>query len=357
MPNFFSILDNKAAYRRFIALAAKHSSKGCQMYHIGATYMSYMVGNPTIDILILVDDFKNIPIEGRSFSVDFDNKLIGVENDGVFYYIGLLKDGSDLLRYRILTQYINVNPKLKEELVEIKKYGDELAKSSFFDRVMIDAIKWGKRRDEEPLWPDEQHPLPVIGEKVVFLKNFITRSNIEVGDYTYYNDFEDARFFEQNNVLYHYDINNKLIIGKFCSIAHGVQFMMSSSNHQMTGSTYPFAVLSDRWAKLAPPAFPSASHTIVGNDVWIGKGVTIMPGVVIGNGAIIAANATVTKDVPAYHIVGGCPAKVLKPRFDDSAIEFYQNLKWWDWPIEKIESCMRAIVDGDVEALKNFTRI
>lgn len=185
---------------------------------------------------------------------------------------------------------------------------------------------------------DEKFPLENY-KRLCFLKNIITKPNIIVGDYTYYDDFEDAQNFEKN-VKYHYEfIGDKLIIGKFCMIASGVTFIMNGANHKMDGITaYPFNIFGKDWERITPKIseLPYKGDTIIGNDVWIGANVTIMPGVKISNGAIIATNATVTKDVEPYTIVGGNPAMVLKKRFSDEKIKELLELKWWDWDIAKI---------------------
>ena len=159
--------------------------------------------------------------------------------------------------------------------------------------------------------------------KLCFLKNIIKNPNIIVGDYTYYDDFEDVYNFEKN-VKYHFDfIGDKLIIGKFCMIASGVSFIMNGGNHLTNAvSAYPFAIFGDAWQDaMNGKAYPSKGNTSVGNDVWIGHDVTIMPGVTIGDGAIIATKSVVTKDVEPYSIVGGNPAVLIKKRFDDTTIK------------------------------------
>lgn len=162
--------------------------------------------------------------------------------------------------------------------------------------------------------------------QTVYLKNVITRENIEVGDYTIYNDFyNDPRDFEKNNVLYHYPINNdKLIIGKFCSIACNAKFLMTSGNHSMkSNSTYTFPIFYEEW-KLdinhITDAWDNKGNIIIGNDVWIGYDSIIMSGIHIGDGAIIGTRAVVTNDVPPYSIVGGVPAKIIKKRFNNDTI-------------------------------------
>lgn len=196
-------------------------------------------------------------------------------------------------------------------------------------------------------------------KQIVYLKDVITKPNIEVGDYTIYNDFvHDPRDFEKNNVLYHYPINgDKLIIGKFCSIACGAKFMFTSGNHsQKSLSTYTFPIFFDEWGldvKNIRDAWDNKGDIVIGNDVWIGYEAVIMSGVKIGDGAIIGTRAVVTKDVPPYTIVGGVPAKLIRRRFDDETIEKLLALRWWNWDDEKIKRNIAAIQSGDVAALES----
>lgn len=188
--------------------------------------------------------------------------------------------------------------------------------------------------------------------QTVYLKDVITNPNIEVGEYTMYNDFvNDPREFEKNNVLYHYPVNgDKLIIGKFCSIACGAKFLFTSANHKMSSlSTYPFPIFYEEWgldAKDIRNAWDNKGDIIIGNDVWIGYEAVIMAGVTIGDGAIIGTRAVVTKDVPPYTIVGGVPAKPIRKRFDDATVERLIKLRWWDWEHEKIAQSIAAIQAG-----------
>lgn len=188
--------------------------------------------------------------------------------------------------------------------------------------------------------------------QTVYLKDVITNPNIEVGEYTMYNDFvNDPREFEKNNVLYHYPINDdKLIIGKFCSIACGAKFLFTSANHKMSSlSTYPFPIFYEEWgldAKDIRNAWDNKGDIIIGNDVWIGYEAVIMAGVTIGDGAIIGTRAVVTNDVPPYTIVGGVPAKPIRKRFDDATVERLIKLRWWDWEHEKIAQSIAAIQAG-----------
>lgn len=185
--------------------------------------------------------------------------------------------------------------------------------------------------------PNKVYPLPNY-KNLCFLNNLISNPNIIVGDYTYYDDFEEVSNFEKN-VKYHFDfIGDKLIIGKFCMIASGVTFIMNGGNHLTEAtSAYPFAIFGGAWQDaMKGKTYPTKGDTIIGNDVWIGHDATIMPGVHIGDGAIIATKAVVTKDVAPYTIVGGNPAIPIKKRFSEVTISKLLQLKWWNWEIEKI---------------------
>jgi virginiamycin A acetyltransferase len=211
--------------------------------------------------------------------------------------------------------------------------------------------------DPASLYPMQQY------RKLIFLKNIITRKNIEVGDYTYYDDHDDPLTFEMN-VLYHFDmLGDKLIIGKFCAIASGVKFIMNGANHEVKPiSTYPFAIFENGWEKVnegfdVATKYPFKGDTIVGNDVWIGNEATIMPGIKIGNGAVIATKSVVTKDVPDYAVVGGNPAKVIRMRFDEVDITRLLNIAWWDWNVEKITENLKLINAADIGALEAMQNI
>ncbi|MFQ2058073.1 Vat family streptogramin A O-acetyltransferase [Aeromonas veronii] len=208
--------------------------------------------------------------------------------------------------------------------------------------------------------PDPANPHPMDGfPQVCFIKNTIKGPNIEVGDYTYYDDPEDSAGFERN-VLYHFPfVGDKLIIGKFCAIARGVKFIMNGANHQTSGfSTYPFFIFGNGWenATPAPGSLPYKGDTVIGNDVWIGYEALIMPRVKVGNGAIIAARSVVTGDVPAYAVVGGNPAKVIRYRFDDDTIARLNAIAWWDWPVEQISRNLALISGGEIAALEAAIR-
>ena len=187
-----------------------------------------------------------------------------------------------------------------------------------------------------------------------FIKNVITAPNIIVGDYTYYDDALAPTEFEKNNVLFNYpEFGDKLIIGKFCSIASGTKFIMSSANHRLGSvTTYPFNVFGGSWQENTPDhmsQLPFKGDTVIGNDVWIGRESIIMPGVKIGDGAIIAAYLVVTKDVEPYSVVGGNPARFIKKRFNDELIELLLEFKWWDLSPEKLVTALPLLCDFDLE--------
>lgn len=199
---------------------------------------------------------------------------------------------------------------------------------------------------------------PRTGDKqTVYLNAVIKDPLIEVGDYTIYNDFvADPLLFEKNNVLYHYPIHReKLIIGKFCSIACGTKFLFNCANHTLKSlSTYTFPLFYEEWElekSNITTAWDNKGDIVIGNDVWIGYEAVIMAGVHIGDGAIIAARAVVTKDVPPYTIVGGTPAKEIRIRFDTEVIQQLLKLKWWDWSTNKIRQCLPHIAEGKLDEL------
>lgn len=204
--------------------------------------------------------------------------------------------------------------------------------------------------------PDKNQKFPLDNyERLCFLKNIVKNPNIIVGDYTYYDDFENVENFEKN-VKYHFDfIGDKLIIGKFCMIASDVKFIMNGGNHLTESiSAYPFAIFGNGWEKaMDGKSYPSKGNTVIGNDVWIGHNAIIMPEVTIGDGAIIATNATVIKDVEPYAIVGGNPAKEIKKRFSEDIISKLLELKWWNWEIEKITRNLQSLTDNTNDKLMN----
>lgn len=202
--------------------------------------------------------------------------------------------------------------------------------------------------DKDIIFPLENY------DRLCFLKNIIKNPNIIVGDFTYYDDFENVENFEKN-VKYLFDfIGDKLIIGKFCMIASDVTFIMNGGNHLNEAITsYPFAIFGGDWSNaMDDKKYPFKGNTEIGNDVWIGFGATIMPGVKIGDGAIIASKSVVSSDVESYSIVGGNPAKLIRKRFSDESIKLLTELKWWNWPIEKITKHVGLLTSNDIESLK-----
>ncbi|OYU55033.1 MAG: chloramphenicol acetyltransferase [Chitinophagaceae bacterium BSSC1] len=201
--------------------------------------------------------------------------------------------------------------------------------------------------------PNQIYPLPNYN-RLCFLKNIIKNPNIIVGDYTYYDDFDNVENFEKN-VKYHFDfIGDKLIIGKFCMIASNVTFIMNGAN-QITDAitSYPFAIFGQAWANaMDNKTYPQKGDIVIGNDVWIGYNATILAGVTIGHGAIIAANATVTKDVEPYSIVGGNPAQLIRKRFPQETIAKLLELAWWDWDLEKITQNVQHLTGNNLDLIK-----
>lgn len=199
------------------------------------------------------------------------------------------------------------------------------------------------------------------GPSTVYLRNVVTDPTITVGEYTTYDDFvRDPRDFQRNNVLYHYPECNpeRLVIGKFCSIACGAKFLFNSANHTLDSlSTYPFPIFFEEWDLPPDPAsiagaWDNHGDIVVGNDVWIGYEAVILSGVTIGDGAVIGARAVVTRDVPPYTVVGGVPAKPIRKRFDEDTVARLLALRWWDWPAEKIKENIRAIQAGELARLE-----
>jgi virginiamycin A acetyltransferase len=208
---------------------------------------------------------------------------------------------------------------------------------------------------------NSQKIFPVAHDKnTVYLKSIIVNPNIIVGDYTIYNDFVNSPTnFEKNNVLYHYPINHdKLILGKYCSIACGAKFMFTCGNHTLKSfSSYPFPYLHEEWGlegKNVTDAWDNKGDIVIGNDVWISYEATIMQGVHIGDGAIVGAKAVVTNDIPPYTIVGGIPAKQIKKRFPDDVINKLLEIQWWNWDDEKVKSNLQNIMQGNAQTMETL---
>ena len=201
--------------------------------------------------------------------------------------------------------------------------------------------------------PNTVHPIPGY-ESEIYVKPAVRNPNITVGDFTYIADSE----FE-SHVTHHYPfLGDRLIIGKFCQIAAGVEFVMNGANHQMNAvSTFPFYTLQG-W-DMAPPApadLPLRGDTVVGNDVWIGQNAVILPGVRIGDGAIIGASSVVGGDVAPYTIVAGNPARVIRKRFGDTLIDLLLEWKWWDREIDEVNRLIPLLTSSDLDAVEREIR-
>ena len=191
-----------------------------------------------------------------------------------------------------------------------------------------------------------------VSKNHVLLKNIITNPNIEVGDYTFYHDLVNPHNFEKYNAAYFPEaMDEKLIIGKYCSIAHGVLFMSSVVNHHMDGSTFPFSVLWGAEDTGYEYYYPKKGNIVIGNDVWIGCEAAILPGVKIGDGAIIGARAVVTKNVEPYTIIAGNPAKKIRNRFEEKVIEQLITIQWWNWPNDIVVENAVHIVKNNIDKL------
>jgi virginiamycin A acetyltransferase len=188
--------------------------------------------------------------------------------------------------------------------------------------------------DKSKLYPNENI------KTVCYISNLPKKLNVEIGEYTYYSDNKKSPEKFYDHIEHHYEfLGDKLIIGKFCAIAEGIRFIMNGANHNMDGiTTYPFNIFGSGWEKVTPTVeqLPFKGNTVIGNDVWLGKNVTVMPGVTIGDGAIIAAESVVVKDVEPYTIYGGNPARFIRKRFSGEQIDVLLKLQWWHWDEEKI---------------------
>lgn len=203
--------------------------------------------------------------------------------------------------------------------------------------------------DPNVIFPNDYHTS-------CFLKNVVKAPNIQIGDYTYYDDPVDPTGFEQNNVCFNYpEFGDRLIIGKFCAIASGTKFIMNAANHRLNSvSTYPFAVFGGAWAERVPShlsQLPNKGDIIIGNDVWIGRESVVMPGVTIGDGAIIAAYSVVTRDVEPYAVAAGNPAVFRKKRFSDRMIELLLSIRWWDFTPDKLLEVLPLLCHPDLDAV------
>lgn len=204
--------------------------------------------------------------------------------------------------------------------------------------------------------PSIKHPMPAH-RRVGFLKPLVDAENVEIGEFTYYDDPDGPEHFQEKCVLHHYPfIGDRLVIGRFCAIAQGARFIMNGANHAMSGfSTFPFNIFGHGWEDGFDPASwekENRGDTVVGNDVWIGMEAVIMPGVTIGDGAIVAAKSVVSRDVAPYTIVAGNPANPVRRRFDESTVARLLAIAWWHWDVDKISRNLDAIRGADIDRLE-----
>jgi virginiamycin A acetyltransferase len=202
--------------------------------------------------------------------------------------------------------------------------------------------------------PDPRAAAPIPGApRLAFLNAVVRHPQVEIGDFTYYDDPDGPEHFLARCVPYLFDfVGDRLVIGRFCMIATGVRFVMNGGNHDARGfSAYPFGAFPG-WAGAPPPDGEMRGDTVIGHDVWIGREAMILPGLRVGSGAIIGAGSVVARDVAPYAVVAGNPARELRRRFDDATIAALLDIAWWDWPAERIERAIPAILGTDLAALR-----
>jgi virginiamycin A acetyltransferase len=209
-----------------------------------------------------------------------------------------------------------------------------------------------------PVSPDLLRPVPAA-PSIVFLKPLLTdHPKASAGEYSYFHSFDDPEAFTEN-IKYAFDfIADRLVIGKFCSIAHGASFVLNGGNHFADRlSTFPFPIFGAAFGAPDPGPWPNKGGITIGHDVWVGWDATILPGVTVGHGAIIAAKAVVASDVPPYAIVAGNPARIVKYRLREADIARMLDLAWWDWPVERIAAASDALMQADLVALEKMAAV
>lgn len=196
------------------------------------------------------------------------------------------------------------------------------------------------------------------------LKNSITKNNCVVGDFSrvYESELSDNVRIDRNNFIHQsligdhtYTGQSTVImhseIGRFCSISWGVTIGAGEHDYNKI-TTHDF--LYNPLSTIKPNEYDElydryAQPLEIGNDVWIGANVTIKRGVKIANGAVIGANSVVTKDIPAYAIAVGCPAKVIKFRFTEKQIDEIESIKWWDFSDESLRANYKIFTYKDID--------
>ncbi|PYC47169.1 acetyltransferase [Litorivita pollutaquae] len=203
-----------------------------------------------------------------------------------------------------------------------------------------------------------RHPITLpdgqVHSNTVWLKSVIDHPNIEVGDFSYYNDFEAVTDYAARIAPYLFaGAPERLRIGKFCQIANGARFVTSSADHPKRWfTTFPFAVFDNSQMPYFSEAFSVGRDTSIGHDVWIGDGAVILPRVAVGNGAIVGARAVVARDVPSYAVVAGNPAGTVRMRFDAEVTALLERLAWWDLRLDQIGALMPVLASADASALR-----
>ena len=211
-----------------------------------------------------------------------------------------------------------------------------------------------------PLDPALRHPVVLPDgtavSTMVYLNRVIDHPNMTIGDFTYANDFDPPDDWAARLAPYLYPgAPERLEIGRFCQIAHGVRFITASANHAMDGlTTFPFPVFDPGTIDSYKAGFSGLPDTVVGHDVWIGHGALILPGVTICSGAIIGAGSVVSRDVAPYSIVAGNPARPVRARFETAVVETLLKLAWWDWPLDRIKAAVPVLVAPDVAGLTSL---
>jgi acetyltransferase-like isoleucine patch superfamily enzyme len=139
-------------------------------------------------------------------------------------------------------------------------------------------------------------------------------------------------------------------IGRYCSIADSVSFMVGGNHRPDWVTTYPLRVMLGLPGALADGHPATKGDIVVGNDVWIGADARVLSGVEIGDGAVIGTGAIVAGDVRPYAIAVGNPAREIRRRFPDETIEALRRIAWWDWPDEVVRERVEELSNPDVEA-------
>lgn len=208
--------------------------------------------------------------------------------------------------------------------------------------------------------PDTVYPVPLPDgsrhEGTVFLRPVIIHPRWQVGDYSYASAHKPPQDWAFHLAPYLYEFSpERLIIGKFCQIADGVQFITVSANHRYDGFTsFPFAIFGGGPAAGRPSMPDPGPDTVIGHDVWLGQGARVLPGAQIGNGCIIGSGAVVSGHVPPYSIITGNPGRITRMRFPPEVVDRLQALRWWDWPIERILKEEAALCSGDMRLLEGL---